>query len=712
MNVIDSEFIDDNFFLLSSENSHEFNSRLYGYAIFNRENEDIYDVYINGSVNDIPLDADGAFVNITSKKNSIRIQQDFNGCYGLYFFKKDDFYAISNSFLYLMEKMKDRFELSLNQDFAKYFISERLASLSVSETLINEINILPKDVVVNIDLQSNRVKTDRISKKEESIALDSLEGLSILDQWFHKWQGLLVNLKNNGEKIKVDLTGGMDSRAVFAIFNSPIIDLNSIEVNSSTGKLHTHIEDFEIASIIADRYSFDLNQRLNTLSYDLDTNTSMAISFYTKLGLHKQLHFATKYDRQRTFYFTGSGGESIRKHWQMEANEYIRKEISSAYDKFTTINYSDSMSNIISRSIRSIKEADENDIDLMKNLYANTRLRSHFGKSAVEKFLENKIYLNPLMDKQLQRIHNNDDTLLCVIYDRYLNQLNDIKFEGGRKLDLKVFENAQKINKSFPYTHKTFFREANIIDNTKFTPEKSKKTELPKKKMMDLLYTDKIRNLVTDLLGDEPYRKAMLNWEKGGFFPESLAISLIAIAISHEASLRSKNIFDTADSLKLYSNSNIIRQISSITKTMRLDIKNSGNHGNDLIFLKTQRNFELSRPKWFQENGSGYIVESDNLFLNLSLQCVNDGTIEIILRGIDIRDEYKERLECKIDFTSLKINDIEHIESIKDVWHDKPYKISQPVKNDEVIDLQIRWQPHSYEKDQYIDMLNKLFQSL
>lgn len=234
MNTVDSDFIDDNFFILSSENNHEFNSRLYGYAIFSKENKDVYDIYINGSVNEIPFDADGAFVNITCKKDSIKIQQDFNGCYGLYFFKKNDFYAISNSFLYLLEYIKNKFELTLNEDFSKYFISERLAALSVSETLINEINILPKDIVIDIDLRNNQIKFNKTTEKEQKIPLNSSEGMSVLDNWFHKWQALLVNLKNSGEKIKVDLTGGMDSRAVFTIFNSPIIDLNSIEVNSST----------------------------------------------------------------------------------------------------------------------------------------------------------------------------------------------------------------------------------------------------------------------------------------------------------------------------------------------------------------------------------------------------------------------------------------------------------------------------------------------
>lgn len=92
---MDLDFIHKNFFVISTDNFLNTQSRLYGYAIFDKK------IHINGSVNNIPTYSDGAYINVTKQANKIHIQQDYNGSYGLYLFQKDDYFSVSNSFLYL-----------------------------------------------------------------------------------------------------------------------------------------------------------------------------------------------------------------------------------------------------------------------------------------------------------------------------------------------------------------------------------------------------------------------------------------------------------------------------------------------------------------------------------------------------------------------------------------------------------------------------------
>ena len=67
-------------------------------------------------------------------------------------------------------------------DYAQYFMTDELASMSVSETLIKEINLLPADVYVEID-SSGIIHLHKNIKNFRSVALNSKEGVEILDAW-------------------------------------------------------------------------------------------------------------------------------------------------------------------------------------------------------------------------------------------------------------------------------------------------------------------------------------------------------------------------------------------------------------------------------------------------------------------------------------------------------------------------------------------------
>ena len=89
--------------------------------------------------------------------------------------------------------------------------------------------------------------------------------------------------------------------------------------------------------------------------------------------------------------------------------------------------------------------------------------------------------------------------------------------------------------------------------------------------------------------------------------------------------------------------------------TARFDIKNKGTENNQIKILKNTDNQSKPRtPKWFtNQEGQGTIIESTKGKINIELQCINKGTLEIATRSIDFRDKNKKRIPIKIDLKKL-----------------------------------------------------------
>lgn len=224
-----------------------------------------------------------------------------------------------------MDYIKYTHKITLNEDYAKYFISIALCSLSYSETLVNEIKVLPKNYSLNINLNTKSISLNFIDYKEQSISVNSDEGIKILDNWFYKWTDIFRDLKFNTNNISFQLSGGFDSRLSLALLLSSNINLNEILFYSVDDDKHTHKADFEIASEISNYFGFKLND--NTIREDriyfTEIETPINISFYTKLGIHKQMFYTYSYKLNPVYSITGYGGECIRKYWDYSSEVLI-----------------------------------------------------------------------------------------------------------------------------------------------------------------------------------------------------------------------------------------------------------------------------------------------------------------------------------------------------------------------------------------------------
>lgn len=282
--------VSDNFFVISSDNLEPVHTRLYGYCISNSQvivdTEDIRDGKYS-------LSPEEAYVYIERQDDSIFIYQDFVGCYGLYLYREGDYWAISNSFIYLLDYVKKSHKITFNKEYADLSLISDVCVSSYLETLVNEIRCLDRSAVVKIDIKSKTIETSLLNYMENTVDVDSKEGMQLLDSWFFKWTNLIKNLKRSTNNISTDLSGGYDSRLVLGLFLGSGINMNDIHVISHNDGLHSHSEDFKIATELADFYGFKLNDssHLSKGGVNLSLLDTINNSFNLKLGFHTQMYW-------------------------------------------------------------------------------------------------------------------------------------------------------------------------------------------------------------------------------------------------------------------------------------------------------------------------------------------------------------------------------------------------------------------------------------
>ena len=230
------------FFLLDSENLDRVESGFYGFTLE------------NGAVTQDPkgpLTGDGAYISVVRSGDTVTVSQDFLGCWGLYLFETEGYFALSSSFPMLLDHVMRRFPLTLNREYADYFLPADLSSASFSETLVDQIRLLDRASVVKIGISGKCLSLEHIDYEENTVRVDTPQGMALLDSWFAKWTGLIRNLKAKTNNIQTDLSGGFDSRLVLSLLLGSRVNLKDVFIFSIEDTLHTHSEDF--AQAITDK---------------------------------------------------------------------------------------------------------------------------------------------------------------------------------------------------------------------------------------------------------------------------------------------------------------------------------------------------------------------------------------------------------------------------------------------------------------------------
>lgn len=712
------------FFVIDSDNLEQIQSKLYGYAII-----DCTVVEDVAALQTLEPTGDGAYVYIKRAQNTITLTQDFIGSFGLYLFKEGDYFAISNSFLLLVDHIKGNYRISLNRDYANSFLVADLCSVAYSETMVNEIRLLDRCTVIEIDIPSRQLSIQYIDYQENTVELSTKEGMRILDNWFQKWTGLIKKLKRETNNIQVDLSGGFDSRLIINLMLGSHIDLNDIYVFSIEDKLHTHAEDFEIASVISDYYQFQLNNK-NALSWTGSLNTVddiINISFYTKLSFHKQPHFMFSARDPKRHIFGGLGGECIRAYWNMSESEFIENTVKrcNIYSNDTAESLESSVRTILASAFTQIREKFDSfgrsidPQDITMNLYRETRCRNHFGKEKVEHYFGGEIKYSPLLDPDLHKLKLTDsqcgdkNLLMAIMFSRYNKDLLNFKFDGKRSIEHSTICYAQKINKAFPYAPIPTLASNGIITVAQSASAR-KKSSNPRLTNSDVnpyveqaFHSGIIKGTFIMLYGEDAYKKICEDINVKKFHPLQNAYAVLSISKIAQDVFASEAMHTPTAAAFLRSHLEPWTTVENVEDplrndpyidnyiTLRVDIKNmTVRSGGIEITEISDRQAKITTPQWFTPHKEGYILESSKGTLKITFRCVKTGNLSIAVRSRDVRDADNNRIPFWLDCYEVKINDKIYVNHVFPLWHDKPLKINRCVKDGEIIRLSISWKPH------------------
>ena len=712
------------FFVIDSDCLDRVSEAFYGFTIL-----DSRPVRTLEELGNREPEGDGAYVLVRRNGDKITISQDFVGGFGLYLFQKDGWFALSNSFMRLVEYVKPRYPMTLNLDYADFFLAADLCSVAYGETLVKEIRSLDRCARVEIDTQSKNLEIRLTDYRENTVELSSPEGMALLDGWFTKWAGLIRNLKAETNNIQTDLSGGFDSRLTFSLLLGAGVDVSDIFVFSIHDELHTHAEDYEIASAIAEHYGFRLNDssRLTPGIPLAEPKDILNLSLYTKLGFHKQIYNQSRFYEKPRYNFVGNGGECIRDYWNMTAQEYTdaAAQRAAAWPRNIAPRMEKSIRRILEDAFAGIREKYESfgrpldPEELTLNLYRETRCRNHFGKAIVERSLANSITCAPLLDPMLHKLRRCDGTcadknlLTAVICTRFSPELMDFKFDNERFIDPETIRYARELNAAYPFRNPWQERVPAVTEELpRITPAVPAQTVTDI--VMDVFRSPEMKGDFIPLYGPDGYETAKKDIETRAFYPLQSAYAVISVGWIRRETEVSRNLRCPSLGEGFCSRSRELRESVREYETLRshpvldnyitarVDMKLEA--GDVEILEVSDWNARVYTPDYMLRGGTGYVVESRLGQMKLRLRCLAGGKLHLILRGLVVRDRENQRIPYFVDYNSFKIDGRELLKGRRPVSHDVPFKQELEVQPGQEIVLELTWLPHD---EKYRRMLER-----
>lgn len=711
------------FFVIDSDHLDQVADAFYGFTLL-----DSRPVLTLEELGDRIPEGDGAYVLIRRKGDKITVSQDFMGSYGLYLFEKDDWFAISNSFMRLVEHVKLRHPMTLDQDYADFFLAADLCSVAYGQTLVKEIRCLDRSAWIEIDVPSEKLEIGMKDYGENTVELTSPEGMALLDGWFQKWSGLIRNLKEKTNNMQTDLSGGFDSRLTFSLLLGSNVDVSDIFVFSIHDKLHTHAEDYEIASAIAEHYGFRLNDS-SKLTPGIAFETPQDIldlSLYTKLGFHKQIYNQYRYFERPRYNFVGNGGECIRDYWNMSAEEYIENAVkrTASWPKHIAERMEKAIRRILDDAFRGIQEkftafgrplAPE---ELTLNLYRETRCRNHFGKAIVERGSANSITLAPLLDPMLHRLRRSDavcgdkNLLTAIICTRFSPALMDFKFDNHRFIDPETVSYARQINARYPFQD-PWKERIPPVEETLHGHSKVISQETVSGIVMDLFRSQEIRGYFLPMYGEAGYEAAKNDVLTRKFYPLQNAYSVIFVSWIRKETEISQDLHRSSLGQELCRYSSLYRGSVGDEETLRTHptVKNFITARVDLkieegdveILEVSDRYARIYAPEYLQNGGIGYVVESQKGQMKIRFRCVSGGKLHIHFRGLAVAYPDKKRIPYFVDYDKITLDGETILSERRPVSHDLPFKKDMKVGPGQQIEICVVWQPHDEQVKRMLD---------
>lgn len=256
---------------------------------------------------------DGCYLRIEAiNSESTRFSTDFRGYFPLFYYSFDKEWIVSPSFeLVVKEASRRGWPLTLREhQFIPWKSPWSLVQMLTSKrTAFNEVQALSYDEEIIVSTVGLTVRKRQISMINNNYK-DALEDL------IATWSARVMTLVGNGMTIRVDLTGGVDSRTVMAFIlnllernkSHHLLNSDSFLVNSQTNKP----EDYAVAKAISNTFKFPLNNPQRKKYSHVSAVDSFAAWKQYNLGRYSPHILPSPKQDSGIITFNGIGGEEHR----------------------------------------------------------------------------------------------------------------------------------------------------------------------------------------------------------------------------------------------------------------------------------------------------------------------------------------------------------------------------------------------------------------
>lgn len=232
---------------------------------------------------------------------------DYKGNMKLFIYKSSDGWAFSNSFALLVDHIKARgWKLSIRPEHVETWNQKGSfwQQLWSFDTLAEEISLVPSHSVISIE-------NGHLLIKKYEILEHFADYEAAMENFLNIWLGRAAALMRG--PLKVDITGGVDSRINLALFlaaGQHFGDADQMTFNCGT--YGRHKEDYGIAKKLSAKYGFSLNRALDTEAVSICGNERFNLWRLASLGSYSPLYMPTEIVHPKTNHVTGGGGEGHR----------------------------------------------------------------------------------------------------------------------------------------------------------------------------------------------------------------------------------------------------------------------------------------------------------------------------------------------------------------------------------------------------------------
>jgi len=397
--------------------------------------------YLQDTGRKIEIGEDGCYVVVNRDRDDFIFGSDHSGYKKILYFKDEvtGEWAVSNSMNLLVEHLRNNsIEVTPNLSLIKLMsqIETSVQQLVSFNTIANEIKILPLNTFLKIGRQSliiskiNKPITDEQSYEELIV--------SFAEIWASRFATIMLSDKLY---ITQAITGGLDSRSVFALSNLAKNSLNG-HINSRyklvCGLTKGETIDLDVAKKISEKYEYKLNDQEVSFPKPNKININQKYKCWKDicLGLYRPIYFPDRAVDPITISIGGGGGENNRPSYgnYMKPNSF-EGLIKNLCRRVVAPELKVQITNDLRNTLKKLEFINgKKGLDPLILHYKNFRNRFHAGL-----FPQYKVTFTPLSSLYLDKIatHKNLDKINSsqVLYDLIgmVEGLLEIPFDYSHK---------------------------------------------------------------------------------------------------------------------------------------------------------------------------------------------------------------------------------------------------------------------------------------